>query len=178
MWSLARAILTRRSIVFNRIKGCYFPPKIMYGKTFDAADVGAEKEYSYHSDGEFTPKSVNRPDVMEEKPNLLKEKVNLVICTLAWSMGPSGRFMSSAKLFKAGFRFNNIDPNASLAMASAVGLAALWLRMKPMAATTILSSRCCAWVQWQMHLIWRSRITNRCHPDLNVKVAVLHLPAP
>ncbi|MBO9477039.1 nitrate reductase catalytic subunit NapA [Shimia sp. R11_0] len=105
----------------NCIKG-YFLSKIMYGADRLTTPLLRKTNGTYDKDGEFTPVSWEEAfDVMEEKfKAALKDK------------GPSGIGMfgsgqwtvwegyAAAKLMKAGFLSNNIDPNARHCMASAV----------------------------------------------------------
>ena len=104
----------------NCVKG-YFLSKIMYGEDRLTRPLLRMKNGRYDKAGEFTPVSWDQAfDIMAQKwKAALKKK------------GPSsvGMFMSgqstiwegyaSVKLMKAGFRSNNIDPNARHCMASA-----------------------------------------------------------
>lgn len=85
---------------------------------------------------------------------------------------------AAAKLFKAGFRSNNIDPNARHCMASAVvGFMRTFGMDEPMGCYDDIE-HADAFVLWganmaEMHPILWSRITNRRLSDPNVNVAVL-----
>ncbi|WP_149865927.1 molybdopterin-dependent oxidoreductase, partial [Salmonella enterica] len=105
----------------NCIKG-YFLPKIMYGKDRLTQPMLRMKDGSYHKDGEFTPVSWEQAfDVMEEKfKTSLKEKGPEAIGMFGSGQWTIWEGYAAAKLFKAGFRSNNIDPNARHCMASAV----------------------------------------------------------
>ena len=105
----------------NCIKG-YFLSKIMYGEDRLTQPLLRMKNGKYDKEGDFTPISWDMAfDVMAEKWK-----------TALKSDGPAGVGMfgsgqwtiwegyAAAKLFKAGFRSNNIDPNARHCMASAV----------------------------------------------------------
>lgn len=138
----------------NCIKG-YFLPKIMYGKDRLTQPMLRMKDGSYHKDGEFTPVSWEQAfDVMEEKfKTSLKEKGPEAIGMFGSGQWTIWEGYAAAKLFKAGFRSNNIDPNARHCMASAVvGLCAPLAWMNRWAATTI-SSRpmrlCCGGPTWR-----------------------------
>ncbi|MGL5044171.1 MAG: molybdopterin-dependent oxidoreductase, partial [Plesiomonas sp.] len=105
----------------NCIKG-YFLPKIMYGKDRLTQPLLRMKEGQYDKEGEFTPISwVEAFDIMEAKAKLtLKEKGPTAIGMFGSGQWTVWEGYAAAKLFKAGFRSNNIDPNARHCMASAV----------------------------------------------------------
>ena len=106
----------------NCIKG-YFLSKIMYGKDRLTKPLLRKTDGKYDKEGQFEEVSWDEAfDTMAEKwKAALKDK------------GPSGVGMfgsgqwtvwegyAASKLMKAGFRSNNLDPNARHCMASAVG---------------------------------------------------------
>jgi nitrate reductase NapA len=117
----------------NCIKG-YFLSKIMYGEDRLTQPLLRMKNGKYDKDGDFAPVSWNKAfDVMEEKfKAALKhdleankgKKPEEIVSTVG--MFGSGQWTvwegyAASKLYKAGFRSNNIDPNARHCMASAVG---------------------------------------------------------
>jgi len=117
----------------NCIKG-YFLSKIMYGEDRLTQPLLRMKNGKYDKDGNFTPVSWEKAfDVMEEKfKAALKhdleankgKKPEEIVSTVG--MFGSGQWTvwegyAASKLYKAGFRSNNIDPNARHCMASAVG---------------------------------------------------------
>ncbi len=117
----------------NCIKG-YFLSKIMYGEDRLTQPLLRMKNGKYSKDGDFTPVSWEHAfDVMEEKfKAALKHdleankgrKADQIVSTVG--MFGSGQWTvwegyAASKLYKAGFRSNNIDPNARHCMASAVG---------------------------------------------------------
>ena len=117
----------------NCIKG-YFLSKIMYGKDRLTQPLLRMSNGKYDKEGEFTPVSWEQAfDVMEEKfKTALKhdkevnkgKKPEEIVSTVG--MFGSGQWTvwegyAASKLYKAGFRSNNIDPNARHCMASAVG---------------------------------------------------------
>ncbi|HAU3357947.1 TPA: nitrate reductase catalytic subunit NapA [Salmonella enterica subsp. salamae] len=163
----------------NCIKG-YFLPKIMYGKDRLTQPMLRMKDGSYHKDGEFTPVSWEHAfDVMEEKfKTSLKEKGPEAIGMFGSGQWTIWEGYAAAKLFKAGFRSNNIDPNARHCMASAVvGFMRTFGMDEPMGCYDDIE-QADAFVLWgsnmaEMHPILWSRITNRRLSDPNVKVAVL-----
>lgn len=117
----------------NCIKG-YFLSKIMYGKDRLTQPLLRMSNGQYDKEGEFTPVSWDKAfDVMEEKfKTALKHDLEVnkgkkpeeIVSTVG--MFGSGQWTvwegyAASKLYKAGFRSNNIDPNARHCMASAVG---------------------------------------------------------
>ena len=117
----------------NCIKG-YFLSKIMYGEDRLTQPLLRMSNGKYDKEGEFTPVSWDKAfDVMEEKFKVaLKhdkevnkgKKPEEIVSTVG--MFGSGQWTvwegyAASKLYKAGFRSNNIDPNARHCMASAVG---------------------------------------------------------
>ena len=105
----------------NCIKG-YFLSKIMYGEDRVTRPLLRMTDGEYDKNGEFTPVSWDKAfDVMAMK---FKEALKNTGPTAVGMFG-SGQWTvwegyAAAKLYKAGFRSNNIDPNARHCMASAV----------------------------------------------------------
>ncbi len=105
----------------NCIKG-YFNGKIQYGSDRLTKPLLRMKDGKFHKEGKFTP--VSWDQAFDEMEKQFKKTYN--------EMGPhgvavfgSGQYTvpegyAAAKLMKAGFRSNNIDPNARHCMASAV----------------------------------------------------------
>ncbi|MGF1684551.1 nitrate reductase catalytic subunit NapA [Photobacterium minamisatsumaniensis] len=161
------------------VKG-YFLPKIMYGKDRLTQPLLRKRDGVYHKEGEFTPVSWDEAfDVMADKfKSAMKDK------------GPSGIGMfgsgqwtvwegyAAAKLYKAGFRSNNIDPNARHCMASAVvGFGRTFGMDEPMGSYDDLE-HADAFVLWganmaEMHPILWTRLADRRLSNDKVKVAVL-----
>ncbi len=117
----------------NCIKG-YFLSKIMYGEDRLTRPLLRMRNGKYDKNGDFTPVSWDTAfDVMAEKfkEALKKDKARNkgkkpeeIVSTVG--MFGSGQWTiwegyAASKLYKAGFRSNNIDPNARHCMASAVG---------------------------------------------------------
>jgi len=163
----------------NCIKG-YFLSKIMYGKDRVTTPLLRKKNGKFDKDGEFTPVSWDEAfDIMAEK---YKEAIQKNGPTTVGMFG-SGQWTvwegyAAAKLYKAGFLSNNIDPNARHCMASAV---AAFMRTfgidEPMGCYDDLE-HADAFVLWgsnmaEMHPILWSRLTNRRLTANHVKVAVL-----
>ncbi|AWH89630.1 nitrate reductase catalytic subunit NapA [Limnobaculum parvum] len=163
----------------NCIKG-YFLPKIMYGKDRLTQPLLRMKNGEYDKNGEFTPVSWDKAfTVMSEKyKKAFKDQG-----PNGGGMFASGQFTiwegyAAAKLFKAGFRSNNIDPNARHCMASAVvGFMRTFGMDEPMGCYDDIE-HADAFVLWgsnmaEMHPILWSRITDRRLSNPNVKVAVM-----
>ncbi|HIJ89524.1 MAG: nitrate reductase catalytic subunit NapA [Desulfobulbaceae bacterium] len=163
----------------NCIKG-YFLSKIMYGKDRLTRPMLRMKNGKFDKSGQFSPISWDQAfDIMATKwKEAMKKK------------GPSGVGMfgsgqwtiwegyAAAKLYKAGFRSNNIDPNARHCMASAVaGFMRTFGSDEPMGCYNDLE-HADAFVLWgsnmaEAHPILWSRLTDRRLTAANVKVAVL-----
>ncbi len=163
----------------NCIKG-YFLPKIMYGKDRLTQPLLRMKNGKYDKEGEFTPITWDQAfDVMEEKfKTALKEKGPESIGMFGSGQWTIWEGYAASKLFKAGFRSNNIDPNARHCMASAVvGFMRTFGMDEPMGCYDDIE-QADAFVLWgsnmaEMHPILWSRITNRRLSNQNVTVAVL-----
>ncbi len=106
----------------NCVKG-YFLSKVMYGEDRLISPMLRKKDGAYHKEGEFTPVSWDEAfDVMTEKfKATLKEKGPEGIGMFGSGQWTIWEGYAAVKLMKAGFRSNNIDPNARHCMASAVG---------------------------------------------------------
>ncbi|WP_435134063.1 nitrate reductase catalytic subunit NapA [Plesiomonas shigelloides] len=163
----------------NCIKG-YFLPKIMYGKDRLTQPLLRMKNGQYDKEGEFTPVTWDQAfDVMADKfRGTLKEKGPDAVGMFGSGQWTVWEGYAAAKLFKAGFRSNNIDPNARHCMASAVvGFMRTFGMDEPMGCYDDIE-QADAFVLWgsnmaEMHPILWSRITNRRLSNDNVKVAVL-----
>lgn len=163
----------------NCVKG-YFLSKIMYGHDRLLRPMLRKTNGVYDKNGEFTPVSWDEAfTVMAEKfKDALRKK------------GPSGVGMfgsgqwtifegyAASKLFKAGFRTNNIDPNARHCMASAVaGFMRTFGIDEPMGCYDDIEATD-AFVLWgsnmaEMHPILWTRVTDRRLSAPHVRVAVL-----
>ncbi|TCJ95880.1 periplasmic nitrate reductase subunit NapA apoprotein [Volucribacter psittacicida] len=163
----------------NCIKG-YFLPKIMYGKDRLTSPMLRMTNGKYDKHGEFT--AVSWDDAFK----IMAEKMKAAIK----KNGPNGIGMftsgqstifegvAKSKLFKAGLRSNNIDPNARHCMASAaVAFMRTFGMDEPMGCYNDIE-QADAFVLWgsnmaEMHPILWSRITDRRLSNNNVHVAVL-----
>ncbi|OBW96426.1 nitrate reductase [Gallibacterium salpingitidis] len=163
----------------NCIKG-YFLPKIMYGKDRLTQPMLRMKDGKYDKNGDFQPVSweVAFSTMAEKfKAAMAKNGKNAVGC---FTSGQSTIWEGYAlnKLFKAGLRSNNVDPNARHCMASAaVAFARTFGIDEPMGCYNDIE-QADVMVLWgsnmaEMHPILWSRISDRrlSHPDC--KIAVL-----
>ncbi|MCB1484597.1 MAG: molybdopterin-dependent oxidoreductase, partial [Hyphomicrobiaceae bacterium] len=105
----------------NCVKG-YFLSKIMYGEDRLTKPLLRKKDGKYHKNGEFTPVSWDEAfTVMAEQfKGALKKHGPSGVAIFGSGQWTIWEGYAASKLFKAGFRTNNIDPNARHCMASAV----------------------------------------------------------
>ncbi|WP_145587074.1 nitrate reductase catalytic subunit NapA [Yersinia kristensenii] len=163
----------------NCIKG-YFLPKIMYGKDRLTQPLLRMKDGQYDKEGEFTPVSWEKAfDIMELKfKNALKEKGPTAVGMFGSGQWTVWEGYAASKLLKAGFRSNNLDPNARHCMASSVvGFMRTFGMDEPMGCFDDIEEAD-AFVLWgsnmaEMHPILWSRMTSRRLTDDNVRIAVL-----
>ena len=163
----------------NCIKG-YFLSKIMYGKDRLTTPLLRMKDGKYDKNGDFTPVSWDKAfDVMELKAKeTLKTKGPRGLAMFGSGQWTVWEGYAAAKLFKAGFRSNNLDPNARHCMASAVaGFMRTFGIDEPMGCYDDVE-HADAFVLWgsnmaEMHPILWSRITDRRLTANHVKVHVL-----
>ncbi len=163
----------------NCIKG-YFLSKIMYGKDRLTTPLLRMKDGKFDKNGDFTPISWEAAfDIMEEKAKkTLKEKGPAGIGMFGSGQWTVFEGYAASKLMKAGFRSNNIDPNARHCMASAVGGFMRTFGIdEPMGCYDDIEATD-AMVLWgsnmaEMHPILWTRITDRRLSAPHVKVAVL-----
>src|SRR4051795_10343877 len=163
----------------NCVKG-YFLSKIMYGHDRLTQPLLRKKNGAFDKNGDFTPVSWDEAfTVMAEKFKAALKK-----------QGPSGVGMfgsgqwtiwegyAAAKLFKAGFRSNNLDPNARHCMASAVaGFMRTFGIDEPMGCYDDIEATD-AFVLWgsnmaEMHPLLWTRVTDRRLSAPHVRVHVL-----
>lgn len=162
----------------NCIKG-YFLSKIMYGADRLTQPLLRKKDGVYDKNGEFVPVS------WDEAFDIMAQKWKQALASGgpdAIAMFGSGQWTiwegyAAAKLYKAGFRSNNLDPNARHCMASAVvGFMRTFGIDEPMGCYDDIE-HADAFVLWgsnmaEMHPILWSRITDRrlTHPGSEVHV--------
>jgi len=163
----------------NCIKG-YFLSKIMYGSDRLKTPLLRMKDGKFDKNGEFKPISWKQAfDIMEEKCKAtLKAKGPDGIAMFGSGQWTIWEGYAAAKLWKAGFRSNNLDPNARHCMASAVaGFMRTFGIDEPMGCYDDIE-HADAFFLWgsnmaEMHPILWTRITDRKLSSKNVKVGVL-----
>ncbi|MDD2884635.1 MAG: nitrate reductase catalytic subunit NapA [Dechloromonas sp.] len=173
----------------NCIKG-YFLSKIQYGADRLTKPLLRMKNGKFDKNGDFQPISWKEAfDIMEEKWKAalkadMKANAGKPVDQMGSSIGMfgSGQWTiwegyAATKLWKAGFRSNNLDPNARHCMASAVaGFMRTFGIDEPMGCYDDIENAD-AFVLWgsnmaEMHPILWSRITDRrlSHPESEVHV--------
>ena len=163
----------------NCIKG-YFLSKIMYGKDRLTTPLLRMNDGKFDKNGEFQPITWKQAfDIMEEKCKAaLKAGGPKTVGMFGSGQWTIWEGYAAAKLMKAGFRSNNIDPNARHCMASAVaGFMRTFGIDEPMGCYDDLE-HADAFVLWgsnmaEMHPILWSRLTDRRLTAKHVKVYVL-----
>ncbi len=163
----------------NCVKG-YFLSKIMYGKDRLQTPLLRMTNGKYDKQGEFTPVSWDTAfDVMADKYKAaLKDKGPTSVGMFGSGQWTVMEGYAAVKLMKAGFRSNNIDPNARHCMASAVGGFMRTFGIdEPMGCYDDFEAAD-AFVLWgsnmaEMHPILWTRITDRRLSAPHVRVAVL-----
>ncbi|MCG6122981.1 MAG: periplasmic nitrate reductase subunit alpha [Microvirga sp.] len=163
----------------NCIKG-YFLSKIMYGTDRLTRPLLRKSGGFYDKEGEFEPVSWDEAfDVMAEKAKqVLREKGPRAIGMFGSGQWTIWEGYAASKLMRAGFRSNNLDPNARHCMASA---AVTFIRAfgidEPMGCYDDFE-HADAFVLWgsnmaEMHPILWSRLSDRRLAHDHVRVASL-----
>lgn len=162
----------------NCIKG-YFLSKIMYGEDRLTTPLLRMKNGQFDKDGDFAPVTWDQAfDVMADKfKAALKEKGPTSVGMFGSGQWTIMEGYAAAKLMKAGFRSNNLDPNARHCMASAVvGFMRSFGIDEPMGCYDDFE-HADAFVLWgsnmaEMHPVLWTRITDRrlSHPHVRVNV--------
>ncbi|MCO4893051.1 periplasmic nitrate reductase subunit alpha [Cupriavidus sp. WGtm5] len=163
----------------NCVKG-YFLSKIMYGQDRLTRPLLRMKNGQYDKNGEFAPVTWERAfDEMERQfKRVLKEKGPTAVGMFGSGQWTVWEGYAASKLYKAGFRSNNIDPNARHCMASAVqGFMRTFGMDEPMGCYDDFEAAD-AFVLWgsnmaEMHPILWTRITDRRLSHPKTRVAVL-----
>lgn len=163
----------------NCVKG-YFLSKIMYGQDRLTQPLLRKSNGVYDKNGDFEPVSWDEAfDIMAEKwKATLKDKGPQGIGMFGSGQWTVWEGYAASKLMKAGFRSNNIDPNARHCMASAVvGFIRTFGIDEPMGCYDDFE-HADAFVLWgsnmaEMHPILWTRIADRRFSHPHVKVAVL-----
>ncbi len=164
----------------NCVKG-YFLSKIMYGADRLTQPLLRMKDGKYAKNGDFQAVSWDKAfDVIADKiKSALKAKGPSSVGMLGSGQWTIWEGYAALKLFKAGFRTNNIDPNARHCMASAaVGFIRTFGSDEPMGCYDDIE-HADAFVLWgsnmaEMHPVLWTRVSDRrlSNPK-SVKVAVL-----
>ncbi|MDR0273836.1 MAG: nitrate reductase catalytic subunit NapA [Burkholderiaceae bacterium] len=163
----------------NCVKG-YFLAKIQYGDDRLTQPQLRMKNGKFDKNGEFQPVTWNQAfDIMEAKCKAaLKAKGPTSVGMFGSGQWTIWEGYAANKLFKAGFRSNNVDPNARHCMASAVfGFIRTFGIDEPMGCYDDIEYAD-AFVLWgsnmaEMHPILWSRITNRRLTAQHVRINVL-----
>ncbi|QDZ28521.1 nitrate reductase catalytic subunit NapA [Noviherbaspirillum sp. UKPF54] len=163
----------------NCVKG-YFLSKIMYGEDRLTRPLLRMKNGKYDKSGDFAPVSWDTAfDVMAQQfKKTLRDKGPTAVGMFGSGQWTVWEGYAASKLFKAGFRSNNIDPNARHCMASAVaGFMRTFGMDEPMGCYDDIENAD-AFVLWgsnmaEMHPILWTRVTDRRLSAPQVRVAVL-----
>ena len=161
------------------VKG-YFLSKVMYGEDRLTQPLLRMTDGRYDKNGEFTPVSWDQAfDIMEEKfKAALKEKGPRGVGMFGSGQWTVWEGYAAAKLYKAGFLSNNIDPNARHCMASAVGGFMRTFGIDEPMGCYVDFEHADAFVLWgsnmaEMHPILWTRLTDRRLSNPHVKVCVM-----
>src|SRR5690554_3846099 len=163
----------------NCIKG-YFLSKIMYGADRLTQPLLRMRNGRFHKEGEFTPVSWEQAfDIMAEKfKQALRDKGPSAVGIFGSGQWTIWEGYTALKLFKAGFRTNNVDPNARHCMASAAYAFMRTFGMdEPMGCYDDIENAD-AFVLWgsnmaEMHPVLWSRVADRRLSAPHSKVVVL-----
>lgn len=163
----------------NCIKG-YFLPKIMYGKDRLTQPMLRMTNGKFDKNGDFVPVSwdVAFKTMAEKFKEAFKQHGQNAVGMFSSGQSTIWEGYAKNKLWKAGFRSNNVDPNARHCMASAaVAFMRTFGMDEPMGCYDDIE-QAEAFVLWgsnmaEMHPILWSRITDRRISNPDVKVAVL-----
>jgi len=168
----------------NCVKG-YFLSKIMYGHDRLTQPMLRKANGKYDKNGEFTPVSWEEAfDIMAEKfKAALKKRGPSSVGMFGSGQWTIWEGYAALKLMKAGFRSNNLDPNARHCMASAaVGFMRTFGIDEPMGCYDDIEAAD-AFVLWgsnmaEMHPILWTRVADRRLSAPHLRVAALDLRAP
>lgn len=161
------------------VKG-YFLSEIMYGHDRLTTPLLRKRDGRYDKNGDFTPVSWNEAfDVMEAQfKRTLREIGPTGIGLFGSGQWTIWEGYAANKLMKAGFRSNNIEPNARHCMAGAVfAFVRSFGFDEPMGCYDDIEAAD-AFVLWganmaEMHPVLWARVAARRLSDANAKVAVL-----
>jgi nitrate reductase NapA len=163
----------------NCVKG-YFLSKIMYGEDRLTTPLMRKLNGAYHKDGEFEPVSWDEAfDVMADRlKQVLRDKGPEAVGMFGSGQWTIFEGYAATKLMRAGFRSNNLDPNARHCMASAaVAFMRTFGMDEPMGCYDDFE-HADAFVLWgsnmaEMHPILWTRVADRRLGHPHVRCAVL-----
>src|SRR6476659_10299021 len=163
----------------NCVKG-YFLSKIMYGADRLTQPLMRMKSGVFDKNGDFVPVSWDQAfdEMARQWKRVLKEKGPTAVGMFGSGQWTMFEGYAASKLMRAGFRSNNLDPNARHCMASAaVGFIRTFGMDEPMGCYDDFE-HADAFVLWgsnmaEMHPILLTRVADRRLGNENVKVAVL-----
>ena len=163
----------------NCVKG-YFLSKVLYGGDRLTTPMLRQTNGVYDKNGEFAPVSwdVAFDEMARQFKKTLREKGPEAVGMFGSGQWTVWEGYAAVKLMKAGFRSNNIDPNARHCMASAVaGFIRTFGIDEPMGCYDDIEAAD-AFVLWganmaEMHPILWTRVADRRLANPHVKVAVL-----
>jgi nitrate reductase NapA len=163
----------------NCVKG-YFLSKVLYGADRLTRPLLRKRNGRYDKDGEFEPVTWDEAfDTMAVQwKRVLKDKGPTAVGMFGSGQWTIWEGYAANKLMKAGFRSNNIDPNARHCMASAaIGFMRTFGMDEPMGCYDDIEAAD-AFVLWgsnmaEMHPILWTRVTDRRLSAPHTRVAVL-----
>jgi nitrate reductase NapA len=163
----------------NCVKG-YFLSKILYGEDRLRKPLLRKRDGVYDKQGEFEEVSWDEAlDLMADRfKTAIREHGPESVAMFGSGQWTIWEGYAASKLFKAGFRSNNIDPNARHCMASAVfGFVRSFGSDEPMGVYDDIE-HADAFVLWgsnmaEMHPVLWTRVTNQRLSYPHVRVAVL-----
>ncbi|HEV7368590.1 periplasmic nitrate reductase subunit alpha [Arenibaculum sp.] len=163
----------------NCVKG-YFLSKIMYGADRLTQPLMRMRDGRFHKDGDFAPVSWDEAfdEMARQWKRVLREKGPKAVGMFGSGQWTIWEGYAASKLMRAGFRSNNLDPNARHCMASAaVAFIRTFGMDEPMGCYDDIE-HADAFVLWgsnmaEMHPILWTRVTDRRLGARHVKVAVL-----
>jgi nitrate reductase NapA len=163
----------------NCVKG-YFLSKIMYGEDRLTTPLMRKRDGAYSKDGDFEPVSWNEAfDVMADQcKRVMREKGPTAVGMFGSGQWTIFEGYAATKLMRAGFRSNNLDPNARHCMASAaVAFMRTFGMDEPMGCYDDFE-HADAFVLWgsnmaEMHPILWTRLADRRLGHPHVRCAVL-----
>ena len=163
----------------NCVKG-YFLSKIMYGEDRLTTPLMRMRGGVFHKEGELRPVTWEQAfdEMARQWKRVLKEKGPTAVGMFGSGQWTIWEGYAASKLMRAGFRSNNLDPNARHCMASAaVSFIRTFGMDEPMGCYDDME-HADAFVLWgsnmaEMHPILWTRVTDRRLSAPHVRIAVL-----